>query len=333
MLERVKAQAQKEFLPVVVDIEKAFIARLIEEGFEIGTQKESTRLRVDVSAIVTSKIGAYLDKSVALALGELAMDQSSFEKESLNAVLLEPTQKEDSLTTEALIAAYLLWPMAVDGLKNPLLNPFLNNFKTLSADLVSTAIRQSYAQGESVQDLILRIKGTKALKFRDGVSEKIRRNHKAVISTAIQHVATVARVEAMKKKAIKQYRWVSVLDGKTSQICRGLSGQIFFFGKGPLPPAHWACRSTIAPVIDGRLLKDGLSSAGATSDLSYYDWLKTQPLKFQDLAIGPNRGKLLRNGGLTSKEFSRLSLDRNFQPLTLAEMRAERPAVFEEAGI
>ena len=51
-----------------------------------------------------------------------------------------------------------------------------------------------------------------------------------------------------------------------------------------------------------------------SADLTYYEWLKTQPAGFQDAAIGPVRGKLLRNGGLSADRFSELQLGQNFQP-------------------
>ena len=69
------------------------------------------------------------------------------------------------------------------------------------------------------------------------------------------------------------------------------------------------------------------------ADLTYYQWLKRQPAAFQDLAVGPARGKLLRNGGINSERFSELQLDRNFQPLTLDEMRQLEPQAFARAGL
>lgn len=69
------------------------------------------------------------------------------------------------------------------------------------------------------------------------------RNAASVVQTAIQHVATTARMETLKANSdvVLGYRWVSTLDRKTSQQCRGLDGMRFDLGKGPLPPAR--CRS------------------------------------------------------------------------------------------
>ena len=49
------------------------------------------------------------------------------------------------------------------------------------------------------------------------------------------------------------------------------------------------------------------------------------------MAIGPQRGKLLRDGGLSSEKFGELQLSKSFEPLTLDEMRKLEPEAFKEA--
>lgn len=61
--------------------------------------------------------------------------------------------------------------------------------------------------------------------------------------------------------------------------------------------------------------------------------MKGQPANVQDSILGPTRGKLLRDGGLTSKRFAELQLSKNFQPMTLAEIKAIEPIAFEKANI
>jgi SPP1 gp7 family putative phage head morphogenesis protein len=103
------------------------------------------------------------------------------------------------------------------------------------------------------------------------------------------------------------------------------------------------CRSTIAPILDKRF---GLDDSDATraskgaeggqqvqADQTYYSWLKTQPKPFIRETLGKSRSELFLNGGLTSDEFSKLSVDKLFRPLTLDEMRAKDPMSFDSAGI
>jgi len=69
------------------------------------------------------------------------------------------------------------------------------------------------------------------------------------------------------------------------------------------------------------------------ADLTYYGWLKNQPAKVQDSIIGKSRGKLLRNGGISSERFAELQLGKNFKPLNLKQMRELDPVAFEQAGL
>lgn len=334
MLERLKSGAQRQFQPVLKDIELDLMPLLLSLGGIIETKKEMNRVRIDSAIIVNDKLTTYINQDLMPGFELTAEDQAEFEFEALNQIVTEQEGEDDSIATELLVAAYLLLPMSIPELKTPLLNDFIRSFKNDSVRLVTSTIRQGFAQGKESSEIAEDIRGTKASNFNDGIFAKINRNHDAIVSTAIQHVATSSRHEAMKKKPfVSAYRWVSVLDRRTTATCRGLSGQVFEFGKGPLPPIHFRCRSSTAPVVDARFLKDGLSSAGIRSDLTYYDWIKTQPKSFQEDAIGIKFSKLLRDGNLTSDEFSKFSLDKNFEPLTLEEMRRKRPNVFKDAGL
>jgi SPP1 gp7 family putative phage head morphogenesis protein len=73
-----------------------------------------------------------------------------------------------------------------------------------------------------------------------------------LIRTSVNQVANTAsqQVYEANQDITKRYRYVATLDTRTSSICRALDGQEFEYGKGPTPPQHFNCRSTIVPVID-----------------------------------------------------------------------------------
>jgi hypothetical protein len=105
------------------------------------------------------------------------------------------------------------------------------------------------------------------------------------------------------------------------------------------------CRSTIVAQLDERFkfldeggtrrTRDPVSGdVGSTkASETYYSWLRDQPKSVQDSIIGPTRGKLLREGGLSSQRFAELQLSKNYKPLTLDEMKKLEPVAFEKAGI
>lgn len=115
-----------------------------------------------------------------------------------------------------------------------------------------------------------------------------------------------------------------------------------------MPPAHPNCRSTVVPVfktfrelginVDDipagdrpSVGADGVAQVSA--NLSYLEWLKTQPPGFVEEALGPTRAAVFLKGGLSADEFAKLQLGRNFQPLTVEEMRRKAPKVFERSGV
>lgn len=90
------------------------------------------------------------------------------------------------------------------------------------------------------------------------------------------------------------------------------------------------CRSTIAPVVSEEFdfLDKGAKRAArgaeggtqVSADMTYYDFLKQQPAWFVDKALGPVRGAIFRNAGMTPEEFRVASVDGFGRPLTLREM-------------
>lgn len=273
---------------------------------------------------------------------DIAQYEAAFEGRSLaKALLIDASMPADSLLRAA-INTQPLQVAGVDGGK--LLKPFLNGWTRTEADRVTNAIRMGVVQGQTNAEITQAIRGTAAQNFTDGVLAVTNRSARAVVQTAVQHVATTARMETLKANSdvIPSYRWVSTLDRKTSTLCKSLDGRVFEVGKGPLPPAHVNCRSTTVPVTRlSALFAEGATraSVGAgggaqvSAGLGYYQWLKTQPAAFQDAALGPVRAKLFRDGGLTAERFAALQLDKNFKPLTLDQLKELEPLAFERAGI
>ena len=213
-------------------------------------------------------------------------------------------------------------PMSTGG---QLLLDFVKSFTTSETNRIIGDLRMGTTQGRTNLELITSLRGTRRRNFRDGITITSKRNAQAIVETATQHVISVSRMQAWIKNGITEYEWVSVLDRNTTNVCRSLDGQSFEVGKGPIPPIHIRCRSTIYALTG--------SGSQAANDQDYYDWLKGRSARFQDSVIGPTRGKLLRDGGLTATEFADLNLSKSFRPLTLSEMRQLRPEAFEKARI
>lgn len=118
-----------------------------------------------------------------------------------------------------------------------------------------------------------------------------------LVRTSINQVANAAsqQVYEANQDITKKYRYVATLDTRTSARCRALDGREFEYGKGPMPPQHFNCRSTTVPIIDPDILPPSTVATRASADgpvpvnTSYGQWLKNQPLSVQEEVLGKDK--------------------------------------------
>ncbi|QNU15830.1 minor capsid protein [Thermomonas sp. XSG] len=344
LLERVKAGEAARI--------DAFLQQQDRRLREILTRASLTAVQRDRIEALLREVRAALEalhrdytRALTARLDTLAGTVADMEARALGAAL----EGVDVATpaAPALRAAVTAAPLAVRGAGGGmLLEPFIAAWTSASIERVEGVIRRGYFEGRTTEQIVRDVRGTKAANYRDGILEVNRRNARTVVHTGLQHVAHVARTETMKANAdiVKGYRWVSTLDSRTSELCQSLDGRTFDLGEGPLPPAHPNCRSTVVPVtktfrelgIDVDEVPPGTRASvdgQVPASLTYFEWLKTQPASFVEEALGPTRAAVFLKGGISSDDFATLQLGRNFQPLTIEEMREKAPKVFERAGV
>jgi SPP1 gp7 family putative phage head morphogenesis protein len=226
-----------------------------------------------------------------------------------------------------------------------LLEDFIADWTQAEIKAVNGAIRRGVFQGQTNSEIVRAIRGTRAKRYADGLLETTSRHARGVVQTAVQHVSTIARQEtfSQNRDIVVGVQWLATLDSKTCTRCGALDLKEFALDKGPRPPLHVNCRCTTTAVfasqfaaLNQRSVRPSVGPNGAvqqSAGINFYDWLKQQPADFQDAAIGPRRAQLLRDGGLSADRFAQLQLDKNFEPMTLAEMKLLEPLAFKEAGL
>ena len=177
------------------------------------------------------------------------------------------------------------------------------------ADLFSQIVRNGLLTGETTDNIARRLTG----RLRFGQPGSIRQiaaaggqvttvaNNQvmALVRTSVNQVSNAAsqQVYEANQDVTKKYRYVATLDTRTSAICRALDGQEFEYGKGPMPPQHFNCRSTTVAVIDYEELgleppKPGKRAAEGgmvPTNESYGEWLSKQSKATQAEALGPEK--------------------------------------------
>jgi hypothetical protein len=86
---------------------------------------------------------------------------------------------------------------------------------------IRDALRMGFVEGQTVDQMVRRLRGTRAAGYADGLIEIDRRNAAAVVRTAVQHTAATVRDRFHEANAglIKAIEWVSTLDSRTSHAC------------------------------------------------------------------------------------------------------------------
>tara|TARA_R110000787_G_scaffold84803_1_gene181514 strand:+ start:1433 stop:2518 length:1086 start_codon:yes stop_codon:yes gene_type:complete len=342
-LERLKTGEANKVGDFLKKIDQSVTARLANRDLTDFSRDRLNQLLISVRSDMSILAQEFTD-TVALQSIDLADYESGFEIRALGQVAAADFVVP---TAAALEFAVFNNPLTMVGADNgKLLKPFIKDMTQRTLDRVGGAISAGYYEGQTTNQILQSVRGTRAAKFTDGILYQMNNAAKTITRTALQHSAVQSREQVWQNNSdiVKGVRWVSTLDSRTSPQCRSLDGQQFPIDKGPRPPIHPNCRSTIVAVLDDRfafLREDATRSARGPSgkvssvpaDQTYYGWLKKQPDAFQNSAIGKSRGLLLRDGGLTSEKFTSLQLGKNFQPMNLAEMKLLEPIAFEKAGL
>lgn len=333
-LERYKAGEFKKYDPFLKRIAKLIKSRLNSGDYGEWTRTELNKQLRSVNRDIKLIQGEYIQDFEKSSL-ELAQYEAGFEARSLE----QAVKYDFDLPTETqLKSAVMTNPLQAKGANGKLLMPFVKDMASNQINNITNAIRAGVYQGLTTDQIVKNIIGTKV---SPGEINKLYKDTRLTVHTGLQHVSVQAREETWKrnKSVVKEVQWSSTLDEKTSTICRTLDHQKFPVDEGPRPPAHFGCRSSIVAALPERweFLREGATRSGRDefgkvtsypADMSYYDWLKKQSPGFQDSAIGKTKGKLLRDGGLTSEQFAKLQLNKKFEPITLDEMRELEPLAF-----
>lgn len=194
--------------------------------------------------------------------------------------------------------------------------------KKLEADAFTRlrgGIRQGLLQGEGIDQIVRRVRGTRAAGYADGILQLSRRDAESVVRTAVSHTLNGARDElfAGQGDLLKGVQWVSVLDSRVTTGCAIRDGLLYDLDHRPIDHdvpweegpgrRHFGCRATSVGVL--RSWRElGIAAKAAPAEMrasmngevpgrtTFANWIKRQPAAVQDEVLGRTRGMALRRG-------------------------------------
>jgi len=212
-------------------------------------------------------------------------------------------------------------PLLVELVENgplggKLLSEWSEQLGIRTRERIITRLNQGLVRGDSVDEMIRAIRGTRASRFSDGVLQTTRREAEALVRTAATDVTGGARMRTFRanQDILKGWKWVATLDTRTCAVCGSRDGKVYSVEDGFAAP-HMNCRCTPVPVTKswkelGIDLADAPPGTRASmdgqvaADQTWSRWIKRQSTARQNEALGPERARLLRAGKLDPGEFA-----------------------------
>jgi SPP1 gp7 family putative phage head morphogenesis protein len=326
-LQRYAGGQSKEALAELNRLSRNINARLAQEPTEFQRAR-LTAVLVDIEALSKEAFNT-ISRNTIHGAQNLAKVEAGFSVQLFNKATVGA---EWTLPADAtLIAGVMGSSMPVNQNSAISIEEALRQFSVKKTAQITQLISDGVTLGETTQTISKNV-GTL-------INTLNRRQLDTLSRTITNHTASVTRGIVYEENAdiIDGYQWISTLDGKTTFICGSRDKQVYQVGSGPLPPAHWGCRSTTIPKIKpefdaGAKLKGRRPAKGATGAktvsgrTTYGGWLKQQPKPFVDEALGVERSKMFRSGKLTIDKF----VDSTGRVYTLGELERMNPFVFME---
>jgi len=179
------------------------------------------------------------------------------------------------------------------------------------------ALRLGQIQGETVDQIVRRLTGTKSHQYKDGILEISRRSAEGIVRSVVISTGNKAAMLTYSNNSavVKGWVYVGTLDSRMCEKCSKHYGKRFNLGEGPQPILHIRCRCFSVPEIktwremgfDIDEMPEGMkaSSGGLVrADMSYTEWLKTQDKATQIEILGPSRQKLFASGKVEFNDFT-----------------------------
>lgn len=319
MLQRLSGGSFNKLKPLLEKLQKDIRSRLTENPTDFQMNRLTSLMR-DIQSLFDAA-NAEVSKQLNLDLDEFIPYETDFQYRMLG----------NAVTTELTLPAIEQVVAAVTTAKAELISGKTVQRLTIS-EMVETLgskpktienrIRAGIIEGKSVDQMVRDI-----MRIADQVNK---RDARTIVRTAFNLAGSEARKAVVSANAdiITGEKWISTLDGRTSDVCMGRDGKVYDVGAAPFPPAHMNCRSLRVPVIDPKYAIPGIKGLRSSrnpdgsveqvaGETTYNSWLKRQPSDFQDEVLGVERAKLFR-GGMNVDKFT----DDNGRTLTLSELKS-----------
>ena len=295
VIEELSEREARRLALFIKDVRKRLIRRFDNLQDRSGLKSRTVKSMIEQANQIHNQLYERMHNEYRDNAREFAKDQADWRK----ANLATATGNAVGLTTRQAVAAMSFNPALG---RNP--SEWYSELKDNHKRRVRSAIRQSFAEGGSVSSAVQRLKDT---------LDHNARGLRTFVRTSYSNIAANVDLATYKGNNIGRYIWLSTLDSRTTKICMSRDGNEYKVGQGPMPPAHFNCRSTTYAVTP---------ETKGIRDETYNEWLRRQPASVQDGIMGKSRAQKYRdNPSFTIQKF----ISRNGGWKKLDDIKAPKP--------
>ncbi len=294
-IERLKVHSAQTIIRDLQELEKELVVQLtkIDVTGVRATSYQQQRLKalLDQTRYVIREQYNLINQKVKVTSRQLMKSESTFVADAINSVIGVDVSTV-ALTTEQI--GSLMQDLHLFGSASS------KWWDKQSADLYfkfGSEIRKGMFAGETLSDLVRRVRGRRENGFKDGIMQASYRNATALVRTSVQSAANAARDATYKGNddVLKGVVWVSTLDGRTTPLCIARDHREYTLAHesvGGAPPwdagpgrLHWNCRSTSVPIVKSWQELGSIRTGGRPTDAEGIFKNRLKEKGFSDEAI------------------------------------------------
>lgn len=241
-----------EIIKLLNRADKELLAKIMDRGeSDSFTGRRLEALLKETRSIVDKSYRELFDATKA-EMEQFAPHAAEFAADTLS-MSLPAAWSPVSISDEQLVAIVDKTPISIGKDKKLLLEEVFSSMASGKEEMIRGALRLGMVQGETVDQMVRRLKGTRAAQYQDGLLEGSRRSMANMVRSVVQHTNNVAVQSTYAKNSdvLNGWLYIATLDSRTCPVCFSQSGKEFPLGEGPLPIRHVSCLpgdSLVTPV-------------------------------------------------------------------------------------
>ena len=341
-LQRIGATLGRDVAPYLEEIDRQVQRIFAKYEGRAVTIKNRAAIQEQINKVSREQLQLYVN-DLKKERREVGVNEAAFAANSLNDIVESDDFNAVTPSPAQVNIAAIANPIKIGDNAFTSYNSLMSNYWQKWTIEIDGIVMAGFSSGQTINEVADNIYSQLRLTTTDTSSNTLtraKRSARQLAITGTNHYANQARVAFVDANddMLKGYRFLAVLDSRTSQQCRALDQKVISKDSDKLssltPPLHPNCRSALVYEVDDRFKLDDKDTKRASafeidgerdpkplsSDGIYYDKLKQLSAKDQDVVLGPTLGKAFRKMD-DPKQFAKLTIDSLGNPLTIKEMK------------